>query len=215
MYTLLCMDMELLPKGLLNSVSRWKYISFTLWDYRVFVFHPFFFVNKAEDVELLVLSVHLRPQLFVFRVMKYTCIDLITVRKFRITTFNAVLESNCNVCSSFESVITVCASSAFEYWAVIRTYDFSFKHGSYMKDENSIMNTSPDFESVIGWHVTCSSFAASFFLIHALPWPWGSIRSGYRVARVTIKPFCTDNSSVGKPCTLHSLRVALSTSMVI
>ena len=52
--------------------------------------------------------------------------------------------------------------------------------------------------------VTVNCLSASLFLIHALPWPWGSISKGYRVALVTMMPFWVDSSSLGKPCRAHS-----------
>ena len=52
--------------------------------------------------------------------------------------------------------------------------------------------------------VTVNCLSASLFLIHALPWPWGSISKGYRVALVTMIPFWVDSSSLGKPCRAHS-----------
>ena len=51
---------------------------------------------------------------------------------------------------------------------------------------------------------TCISLSFSLFLIQAFPWPCGSIKRGYRVALVTMMPFCTDNSSFGKPWRFHS-----------
>mmetsp|Transcript_6332 Transcript_6332/g.12238 ORF Transcript_6332/g.12238 Transcript_6332/m.12238 type:complete len:261 (-) Transcript_6332:7355-8137(-) len=52
--------------------------------------------------------------------------------------------------------------------------------------------------------VTFSWFASSRFMIHSLPCPCGSTNTGYRLARVTMMPFWTDNSSVGRPCNVHS-----------
>ena len=47
--------------------------------------------------------------------------------------------------------------------------------------------------------VTLSPFFDSRFVIQILPWPWGSISSGNRVADVTMIPFWVDNSSEGRP----------------
>ena len=51
---------------------------------------------------------------------------------------------------------------------------------------------------------TCSSLTPSRFLIHVFPCVWGSMRSGKRAAFVTMIPFCTDSSSLGRPWRFHS-----------
>lgn len=38
------------------------------------------------------------------------------------------------------------------------------------------------------------------FVNQASPWPWGSISKGYRVQCITKEAFCSDSSSVGRPC---------------
>ena len=58
--------------------------------------------------------------------------------------------------------------------------------------------------------VIIKSFFFSRFLIHDLPWIWGSIKSGYREALVTIRPFWIERSSVGSPCNAQSPMVAAS-----
>lgn len=52
--------------------------------------------------------------------------------------------------------------------------------------------------------VIWSSLVDSLFLIHIFPWFWGSMSSGYELDFVTISAFCTDSSSLGRPCNVHS-----------
>lgn len=72
---------------------------------------------------------------------------------------------------------------------------------------------------LVRW-VTRKPLSRSRCMSQALPWPWGSIRTGNLVALVTRIPFWMLSSSVGSPCVhmaklftercQHSLHISLS-----
>jgi hypothetical protein len=62
-------------------------------------------------------------------------------------------------------------------------------------------------KNVSSVNLTTSKFLLSFFLIHLLAYPYGSIIKGHLLALVIINPFSIERLSVGSPYKFHYLTV--------
>ncbi|KAA6387433.1 MAG: hypothetical protein EZS28_017041 [Streblomastix strix] len=69
-------------------------------------------------------------------------------------------------------------------------------------------------KNVSSVNLTTSKFLLSFFLIHLLAYPYGSIIKGHLFALVIINPFSIERLSAGSPSKFHYLTATQSFSVV-
>lgn len=136
----------------------------------------------------------------------HTLNELPDLMKFFSSTLSSAGSSSCSTSSMRRGRPCDKASSRCwrKYlWLSVVTYKRNARGKLHINKQSSLSLCRVAFSKKQTTLTTSSRFFSLFF-VQFLPWPWGSISRGKRVALVTMIPFRIDRSSPGSPCKFHS-----------